>query len=298
METLNDFYRQKAAKGASVSARETGDFNVFKLEDLRLPNAQPMPYSRRDFYKVTLYQGSNVLHYADRSIGISGSTLLFFNPRVPYAWGNPIGPTDTGLFCVFKEGFFHDTSRISLRELPVFSVGGQTTFSLSDEQTAEVKGLFQRMMAERRSDYVHKYDLIRNFVSELFHAALKMQPTEKLHGHQDAKSRITAVFLDLLDRQFPIDSPAQRLTMRSAAQFADQLSVHVNHLNRSLRQTTGKTTTTLIAERIISEAKALLKYTDWNVADIAYCLGFDESSHFNHFFRKHMNQSPTSFRNV
>jgi len=101
----------------------------------------------------------------------------------------------------------------------------------------------------------------------------------------------------LLERQFPIESPTQRFTLRSARDFAEQLSVHVNHLNRAIRLTTGKTTTDHIFDRLISEAKTLLKHTNWNISEIGYSLGFEEPAHFNHFFKKQTSMTPSSFRN-
>jgi AraC-like DNA-binding protein len=86
--------------------------------------------------------------------------------------------------------------------------------------------------------------------------------------------------------------------LRKASDFAGQLSVHVNHLNRALKEVTGKTTTILIAERLVQEAKALLRHTDWNVSEVAYGLGFEEPAHFNNFFRKHTKMRPTEFRVV
>ena len=119
-----------------------------------------------------------------------------------------------------------------------------------------------------------------------------------LYQHTDANARITAIFTELLERQFPIETPHQRFTMRSARDFADQLAVHVNHLNRAIRETTGKTTTDHIAERLLGEAKALLKHTNWNIAEISYSLGFEEPAHFNNFFKKHTSSTPSSYRVV
>lgn len=158
--------------------------------------------------------------------------------------------------------------------------------------------IFNKMLDEIASDYTYKYDLLRNYVTELIHYALKRQPSETLYQHPDANSRITAVFRELLERQFPIETPQQRFAMRSAKDFAQQLSVHVNHLNRAIKETTGKTTTHFITERLVTEAKALLRHTDWNVSEIGYCLGFDEAAHFNNFFKKQTQQTPTFFRNV
>ena len=74
------------------------------------------------------------------------------------------------------------------------------------------------------------------------------------------------------------------------------LSVHVNYLNSSVKEVTGKPTTTHIAERIISEAKALLQHTDWNIAEIAYALGFEYPTYFNNFFKKKTGHIPKSVR--
>jgi AraC family transcriptional activator of pobA len=140
--------------------------------------------------------------------------------------------------------------------------------------------------------------LLRSYLNELIHLALKTEPAENLYEHPNANSRITSVFNELLERQFPIETPVQRFTMRSASDFANSLAIHVNHLNRAIKNTTGKTTTALISERIAAEAKALLKHTDWNIAEISNSLGFEEASHFNNFFKKITSQTPSNFRNV
>jgi AraC-like DNA-binding protein len=74
--------------------------------------------------------------------------------------------------------------------------------------------------------------------------------------------------------------------------------VHVNHLNRSVKDTTEKTTSQIIAERILQESKILLKHCTWTVSEIVYALGFTEVTHFNNFFKKHTATSPLKLRNV
>jgi len=100
----------------------------------------------------------------------------------------------------------------------------------------------------------------------------------------------------LLERQFPIESADAPLSLRSPQDFADALSVHVNHLNRSVKQVTGKSTSTHISERIANEAKALLQYTDWNISEVAYSLGFEYPTYFNNFFKRIAGTTPKSIR--
>jgi len=114
----------------------------------------------------------------------------------------------------------------------------------------------------------------------------------------NASQRISNLFVELLERQFPIDENHKELNLRSASDFAKQLNVHVNHLNRAVKESLEKTTSQIIAERIVRESKILLKHSAWNVSEIAYALGFTETTHFNNFFKKHVELSPLRFRNV
>jgi len=291
-ESLEDFYQHKFNELPLNIAHEIDHFNVFRLEDCLL---KPVTYSRRDFYKISLMRGRNRYHYAEKSIEIDGPTLMFFNPRVPYTW-EPLCNDATGFFCIFSKPFFTGKVAGGLTELPMYACGGKPAYSLDQRQDEQVSGIFLKMLEEINGDYVFKYDLIRNYVAELTHLALKSKPSESLYEHPNAKSRITAIFTELLERQFPIESPAARFNMRSAKDFADQLGIHVNHLNRAVKETTGKTTTSIIAERMLTEASMLLKRTDWNISEISYCLGFEEPSHFNNFFKKQTQLTPSRYR--
>jgi AraC family transcriptional activator of pobA len=294
-ETIEEFYRHKFDHLPENLWQQVGHFNVFKFEDCIGPDARQVSYSRRDYYKTALVRGRNRYHYADKSIEVDGTTLIFFNPNVPYTFES-LDLDSTGFFCIFSKSFFTDKIGSSLNDLPMYQLGGKPAYTLNQQQDEQVTEVFNKMIDEIGSDYAFKYDLLRNYVTELTHIALKSRPAERLYQHPDAKSRITAIFTDLLERQFPIESPSQRFHMRSAKDFASKLSVHVNHLNRAIKKTTGKTTTDVIAERLLSEAKLLLKHTDWNVSEIGYCLGFEEPAHFNNFFKKQVQTTPARYR--
>ena len=296
-ETLEHFYQQKFNSVPETLQQGVGHFNVFRLEDCIGPNAKPVSYTRRDFYKVSLVRGKFLYHYADKSLVVDGTTLIFFSADIPYTVEN-LSDDNTGFFCIFSSSFFIEKIRGSLKDLPMFSIGGKPAYALDEKQDHFVSSIFLKMLEEIDSDYVFKYDLLRNYVTELTHYALKTQPSESLYKHPDAKSRITSVFTELLERQFPIETTSQRFALRSAKDFAEKLAVHVNHLNRSVKETTGKTTTNIITERLLAEAKSLLKHTDWNVSEIGYCLGFEEAAHFNNFFKKQTAYTPGYFRNV
>jgi AraC family transcriptional regulator, transcriptional activator of pobA len=294
VETLEELYRRKFDSIPESFYKEIGHFNVFRLEPMPDGRAKPVPFKRRDYYKVTFCIGGSRIHYADKVIGVEKQSLVFSNPFIPYKWEHTESVTG-GYFCIFNQEFFYQYG--SLEQYSLFQPSGTHVFELSDEQSDRVSEVYEKMFEEINSDYLHKYDVLRNLVFELLHFALKMQPSAKIDKHRvNASQRISALFLELLERQFPIDENHRNMQLRSASDFAEKLAVHVNHLNRSVKETTLKTTTQIIGERVLQEAKIMLKHSSWAVSEISDSLGFSELTHFNNFFRKHMNISPLKFR--
>lgn len=140
--------------------------------------------------------------------------------------------------------------------------------------------------------------MLRNLVFELAHFAMKMQPVRQFQSPEiNASQWIATLFTELLERQFPIDEDHRTISLRTPSDFAIQLNVHVDHLNRAVKEVTGRTTTQLITDRLLKESKILLKHSRLNVAEIAFALNFKESTHFTNFFKKHVRISPSRFRN-
>ncbi|GAB3951319.1 response regulator transcription factor [Spirosoma harenae] len=294
-ETIEDFYKLKLNWMPENLSKEMGHFNVFRLEDFVAKYANCTPYNRKDFFKISLIIGKNQVHYADKTIEIDKQALFFANPQIPYNW-EYLEEEQSGFFCIFTETFFNQFGNI--KEYPVFKPGGNPVFFLNDTELQQIKAIYLKIFAEIDSNYAYKYDSIRALVFELIHLAQKMQPATVLYSAQNASIRISSSFMELLERQFPIESPIQQMKLRSPIDFADQLAIHVNSLNRALKETMGKTTSQVIGERITQEAKALLKHSDWNVSEIGFSLGFEEPPHFINFFKKHAQITPKSFRVV
>ena len=296
--SLADFYQRNGQSLPEGITKEIGHFNVFESEKLfdKRTGTRIMPYSRRAYYKIGWLRGKSRAEYADKVIDIQADALLFATPRIPYHW-LPEDSNQTGMFCVFTADFLiHSKSGVNLDELPLFQPGQLPVFQLSETEANEIQYIFRKMLTELNGDYRYKYDLLRNLVLELIHYGQKLQPLSALSATHNASERISSLFLELLERQFPIDSFHQRLGLRTAKDYAEQLAVHVNHLNKVLKEMTGSTTTELISQRVVQEAKILLKQTDWPVAEVGYLLGFDDLAHFSNYFKKQTSFTPLAFR--
>jgi AraC family transcriptional activator of pobA len=271
----------------------SGQFNVYLREQF---NARKLTFGRRDYYKISLLTGTSRYNYASRGVLIDRPALVFSNPMIPYSW-EQVSEEQGGYLCMFTEEFLIVNDRAaSLQESPLFRLGSDPVYWVNETQYAELSYLFGKMVQEMNSDYPYKQEVARNYLNLIVHEALKLQPQATYYQHPNAASRIVTLFQGLLERQFPIDSPDHGLKLRTPGDFARQLSVHVNHLNRAVRELTGKPTSVHITERIISEAKALLQHTSWSTAEIAYGLGFEYPTYFNNFFKKQTGTTPSALR--
>jgi AraC-like DNA-binding protein len=284
---------------SKVAAFDSPDLKLkgFKVYEISRTENSPHSHSRRDFYKIVLVTGHMTLSYGDQTIGINDTFLFFANPRVPHAVVQH-SAEKTGYACLFTEGFFAGRERTELlQNSPLFRVDGTPVIPLNSEQAMLMTSLYQKMLAIQSDNDDLREELLRSCLALIIHEALRIQPSPNGLKQKDAATRITHLFMELLERQFPIESTTASLRLRSARDFAQSLAVHVNYLNRSVKAVTGKPTSVHIAERIAAEARALLQHTDWSVADIAYSLGFEYPTYFNNYFKRVTGTVPKSFRN-
>lgn len=294
VENLADFYKTKFNWVPENLAKDWGHFNVFQLDPYIGHFAKPIPYRRRDFYKITLVHGQGKIYFANKVIEVKERAIVFSNPLIPYKWENT-EHISSGYFCIFNQDFFRQFGNIN--NYSIFQPQGIPVFELTETAYQNCAQLFEKMLVEISTEYIHKYDLLRNIALELMHTALKMEPTNtSKYAPGNANQKISMLFLELLERQFPIEGSHPKMLLKTASDFAKQLSIHVNHLNRAIKEVTNKTTSQVIAERVTQEAKMILRHNDWSITEISDALGFNEISYFNHFFKKHVGVSPLKFR--
>lgn len=295
--------------------------NISKLEDLsefdsRFPNAQIMgrqqkqirfftakeckssntiPYRRRDFYKVSLLRGEYIIHYMDESINVSGTSLSFFSPRVPYTIEEIKEEENAGYF-IFTEAYYDSFFVKGINSFPLFNTDFKPIFLLSDADKPSILSAFNEIEKCYFSDYTLKNELFLNKINELLHLANQLHPSYQKSNKFTSQERLHNIFTELLERQFPVGGHGDK-TLRSPNEFAEALHIHVNYLNRILKGLTGKATSKHIRERLLKESLILLKHTDSSISEVAYELGFKDVSHFNHFFKKETNATPSDFRN-
>jgi AraC family transcriptional regulator, transcriptional activator of pobA len=78
--------------------------------------------------------------------------------------------------------------------------------------------------------------------------------------------------------------------------YAEKLAMTPDRLNDIVKRATGVTAGHLIRQRVLTEAKRQLVFTNLAIHEIAYDLTFSDPSHFARFFRKQTGTTPQAFR--
>ena len=83
---------------------------------------------------------------------------------------------------------------------------------------------------------------------------------------------------------------------RQLSFYAGKLAMTPDRLNDHVKRAAGVTAGHLIRQRVLTEAKRQLIFTNQPVNEIAYDLSFADPSHFARFFRQHTGTTPQAFR--
>jgi len=245
---------------------------------------------RHDFYVCMIFTKGFGTHEIDfQSYEIQPGMVFMLAPGQTHSW---ILSEDIDGYIFFHTQEYFDLFfvRETIREYPVFrSAYYPNGFLLNEESSVLVENLMKRMTDEvSQPNWKKNFSLVN--LASLFYIECNRQ---LLEGNS-----FTAVpnlqynqhlhhFENLLEKNFR--------TEKSAAVYAEWMNMTQKHLNRVCKTLLDKTTTDIIIDRIVLEAKRMLIYTGKSFSEIAMMLGYDDYSYFSKVFKKRTGISPKEF---
>ena len=115
-----------------------------------------------------------------------------------------------------------------------------------------------------------------------------LKNTDSLLHKKSRSAQITHQFRKLLSENFKV--------IKSPSKYAELLNYSLSHLNESVKNNTGFSVSHCILQQVILEAKRLLYYTDLDIKEIAFALGYEDHTYFSRIFSKSEGVSPGIFR--
>lgn len=130
------------------------------------------------------------------------------------------------------------------------------------------------------------FEMIRSYVNLLL---LKL--TRVNNGYT-----ASALKMDTLGVKFKILLDKSFVDEHRVSFYCDALMVTESKLNQVLKDAFGKSTSELIAARLLLEAKRFLLHSDRSIKEISFELGFEDNAYFNRWFKKYATCTPGEFR--
>ena len=268
------------------------EFEILNISKLLKDNSSALitPH-RTDFYLILWFEEGYPTHFIDfKPIKIRPNTLLFINKNSIFHFDKN---TDfKGQMILFTDNFFCETemdkkylsSSILFNDLLSVS---KIDLSKVSPFILEIFQLLQKELQNPIDTYQSK--IIRNHLKNILHYAERQRKTEGfIELQKDADLDLIILFKNILEDNFK--------NHRKVSFYCSKMHLTPKRLNRATTKVVGKTPKEIIDERILLEIKRLLVYSTESIKEIGSTMGFDESTNFIKYFKKHTSTTPLRFR--
>jgi AraC-like DNA-binding protein len=246
---------------------------------------------RAQFYHVLFIEKGKGTHYVDfNPITVEDNCLVF----IPH---NSVNRFDAqgeyaGRGIIFTDNFFckNQQDMQYLRSSILFSDLYGTAILKLTKQPNEVSSIIGLLEDEAvKEPDALQYHVLHNLLHVFL---LQAERALRLQGFQELKPSANrdclVLFKNLLEQRF--------LNEKSVQYYAAELSISEKQLHKATTTLIDKTPKQIIDERVLLESKRLLVHSASSIKEIAYQLGYEEPTNFIKYFRKHLQQTPSEFR--
>lgn len=272
---------------------ENQNFVLKRAEDVYYNgNGESDSPHRHDYYAIILIEKGKGVHYVDfQKYDLEDSTVYFILPGQMHQLVPSEEPK--GWVLAFTDDFLisNSISEKLINDIYLFNDYGQSPpLPLNQSQMQVYKSLIQQMelFSVSLTNYTDEAlgSLVKLFlIQSNNHCSLIKENNPQLI---ETTNHLLRSFKQLLNSNYK--------SKHMVSDYADMLAVTADYLNKTVKNTTGKSAKEHIQSKLSIEAKRSLIFTNLSGKELAYELGFDESAHFNNFFKKTTGLTPTEFR--
>ena len=199
-----------------------------------------------------------------------------------------------GYALIFEDEFLSSLFKDSLfvQHLSFFQSGKTSSkLQLPDELYMRILQILHNIKTEidtyKQNDVYVLRALLYEVLMLLDRAYLKMTSIEEGRSREVSNNHVSK-FMNLV--------ATHAKEQHSVQYYADKLCITPNYLNEMITSTMGFSAKQYIQGKVMEEAKRLLVYTDFPIADIAFELCFSTVSYFIRSFRQHTGETPLLYR--
>lgn len=250
-------------------------FKIYNLEELLGDKEMQEKTHRHNYYFVMLIENGNGEHTIDfQPYSISKYNAYFLKPGQVHSLNLSAG--SKGYIIQFTEDFFQ------ARKFKV-----PNSQQLEKEIFLEIKPIISKIEKEYNKKAKDYRSIILSCL-EILLIELSRYGFNSISKNSRYNQQRLEELSELIETYFK--------EHKTVVFYAMKMNLSTYQLNMVTKRLLGKTTSTLITEFIILEAKRQLLATSNQVQQIADVLGYEDASYFVRFFKKHTSYTPEAFR--
>jgi AraC-like DNA-binding protein len=266
-------------------------FEIYNLKKYRKKSgdnaARPHSHS---YYQIIWFFNAKGTHTVDFKIyDIKENTILFITKDQIHAFDDNYDCE--GWLIHFNESFFMHTDVDIFLKYNIFKTQENPCYALETETLSKGKNYIDLIIAELKNRKDFGFEDSVRFLLKCFLINL-----ERVHQKRDTKNinpndaytLQLYQFKELIELNYKKGLPIN--------EYGDLMNISSKTLNTITKKVIQKSPSELIAERIILEAKRLLKFTSLRIGEIAFRLGFEDPSYFIKYFKRYVKLAPLEFR--
>lgn len=253
------------------------DYKDIKIEEFDVNKRYTKPHKHNKYLEIVYFIKGSGFHHLDlKSYKIKPATAFIVKKDEVHHWEITTKPK--GYVIIIKEAFlaktldkFLNNQLLKLQHKSFIKIG---------KDDISLKALFKALAWEKKQEIINK-EAVEGGLKALLSKLVNYAELEKVQ-HTD----LLILFTDFLERDLKNDVHF----------YAEKLNTTPQNLNAICRKEFNKTASEIISEHIIKEVKRSLLYTNKTISEIAFSLGFKDSSHFTKYFKRHTNTTPKQYK--
>jgi AraC-like DNA-binding protein len=235
-------------------------------------------HSHNYYEMIWLIKGQGTLYTDMQEYTIENNTVFYLKPNQAHQFQTQ--SEMEGFVFSFTDSFF-SVGEYDFDMACQASLGQLFTerriIRIAYEMEEDMKEIVLKMIKEFGNQYSNRMELLKRYF-KIFLIYLTRTLDENFQStEQSRETELVKSFMELLDKNFK--------EKKMVAEYAAQLLVTPNYLNRIVKKITGFSAGHHIRQRVVLEAKRMGHYSDAGMKEIAYNLGFLDSAHFSRFFK-------------
>ncbi|GMN05056.1 helix-turn-helix transcriptional regulator [Croceitalea sp. MTPC5] len=283
---MNDLY-----KHIDVPVQTTNpNLHIYRFSDFTENSIKSIQPHTKDFYQVSFIRrfGNSTLNINQQTVNEVNSVLYFISPNHIYSWVRD--QQIDGYILNFKQDYLSLKPEAFQRQFLFFGLDKLNAIPIDKNGNERVDAIFEEFYSEYhqpRSSFSE--EILKHYLQVVLYKCLDLyQKREKTINELPNDQGLFVKYQNLINNHY--------LSKRSIKEYAALLNVTPNHLSETIKRTTGKNALHYINQRLLLEAKNLLKFGNDDIKQIAYTLNFASPSHFGKFFKKYILKTPATYR--